>query len=278
MLLLDGKEVSKSIYQYIKDSKITRRLKLVVILVGDKEDSKVYVNMKQRKCQEYDIDVDVINYEKDTSKETIINAIKQYNNDSSVNGLMVQLPLPPYLQEYTREILDNIEPKKDVDGLTSNNMGKICLNHENTFYQCTPLGIIELLNYYNIQIEGSDVVIVGKSQIVGLPLSIMLSNLDATVSLCHIKTKDLKSYTQKADILIVCCGVPKLITTEHIKEGVTIIDVGINVIGQTSTGKRKICGDVDFEGVKDKVGAITPVPGGVGPMTICMLIKQILNC
>lgn len=278
MLLLDGKEVSKSIYQYIKDSKITRRLKLVVILVGDKEDSKVYVNMKQRKCQEYDIDVDVINYEKDTSKETIINAIKQYNNDSSINGLMVQLPLPPYLQEYTREILDSIEPKKDVDGLTSNNMGKICLNHENTFYQCTPLGIIELLNYYNIPIEGSDVVIVGKSQIVGLPLSIMLSNLDATVSLCHIKTKDLKSYTQKADILIVCCGVPKLITTEHIKEGVTIIDVGINVIGQTSTGKRKICGDVDFEGVKDKVGAITPVPGGVGPMTICMLIKQILNC
>ena len=152
MLLLDGKEVSKSIYQYIKDSKITRRLKLVVILVGDKEDSKVYVNMKKRKCQEYDIDVDVINYEKDTSKETIINAIKQYNNDSSVNGLMVQLPLPPYLQEYTREILDNIEPKKDVDGLTSNNMGKICLNHENTFYQCTPLGIIELLNYYNIPI------------------------------------------------------------------------------------------------------------------------------
>lgn len=278
MLLLDGKRVSKSIYQYIKDSKITRRLKLVVILVGDKEDSKVYVNMKQRKCQEYDIDVDVINYEKDTSKETIIDSIIKYNNDSSINGLMVQLPLPSDLQKYTREILDNIDPRKDVDGLTSNNMGKICLNHENTFYQCTPLGILELLNYYNIPIEGSDVVIVGKSQIVGLPLSIMLSNLDATVSLCHIKTKDLKSYTQKADILIVCCGVPKLITAEHIKEGVTIIDVGINVIGQTSTGKRKICGDVDFEDVKDKVGAITPVPGGVGPMTICMLIKQIINC
>ena len=278
MLLLDGKRVSESVYQYIKDNKISRQLKLIVILVGDKEDSKVYVNMKKRKCQEYDIDVDVITFEKDTNKETIINSIIKYNNDSSINGLMVQLPLPPNLQEYTREILDNIDPKKDVDGLTSNNMGRICLNHQKTFYQCTPLGIIELLNYYNIAIEGSDIVIVGKSQIVGLPLSIMLSNLDATISLCHIKTKDLKTYTRKADILIVCCGVPKLITEDHIKEGVTIIDVGINVIGQTSSGKRKICGDVDFEGVKDKVGAITPVPGGVGPMTICMLIKQICQC
>lgn len=277
MFLLDGKHVSQHCYQNIAKmiSDNTRQCKLVVILVGNKEDSKVYVNMKKRKCCEYGIDVDVIHYEKDTSKDTIINSINQYNNDSSVTGLMVQLPLPPHLQEDTRDILDTIVPTKDVDGLTSYNMGKICLNHEDTFYQCTPLGILELLKYYQIPIEGSDVVIVGKSQIVGLPLSIMLSNLDATVSLCHIKTKDLKSYTQKADILVVCCGVPKLITADHIKEGVTIIDVGINVIGQTSTGKRKICGDVDFEDVKDKVNAITPVPGGVGPMTICMLIKQI---
>ena len=141
---------------------------------------------------------------------------------------MVQLPLPSHLSIHTRSILDSIDSNKDADGLTATNMGKLCLNHEKTFYQCTPLGIIELLNFYNIPIEGSDVVIVGKSQIVGLPLSIMLSNLDATVSLCHIKTKDLKSYTRKADILIVCCGVPKLITEDHIKEGVTIIDVGIN--------------------------------------------------
>ena len=277
MILLDGKHVSQSFYQRIKELSMdnTPELKLVVILVGDKEDSKVYVNMKKRKCREYGIDVDLIHFESDTLKEVIIDSIQQYNNDSAVTGLMVQLPLPEQLQEDTREILDNIDPSKDVDGLTSSNMGKICLNRDDTYYQCTPLGILELLKYYEIPIEGSDVVIVGKSQIVGLPLSIMLSNLDATVSLCHIKTKDLKSYTQKADILVVCCGVPKLITEDHIKEGVTIIDVGINVIGQSKSGKRIICGDVDFEGVKDKVKAITPVPGGVGPMTICMLIKQI---
>ena len=277
MFLLDGKHVSQHCYQNIAEMRKdnTSQLKLVVILVGDKEDSKVYVNMKKRKCREYGIDVDLIHFECDTLKEVIIDSIQQFNSDDSVSGLMVQLPLPEHLQEDTRDILDTINPTKDVDGLTSYNMGKICLNRNNTYYQCTPLGILELLNYYQIPIEGSDVVIVGKSQIVGLPLSIMLSNLDATISLCHIKTKDLKSYTQKADILVVCCGVPKLITTDYIKEGVTIIDVGINVIGQTSSGKRKICGDVDFEGVKDKVNAITPVPGGVGPMTICMLIKQI---
>lgn len=278
MILIDGKKVSNSIYKYIESKNLENRKKLVVILVGDKEDSKVYVNMKQKKCIQYNIDVDLKHFDKDTDKNIILDYIEKCNQDNSVTSLMVQLPLPAQLQQYTRDILDTIDPNKDVDGLTSHNMGKLCLNHGKTFYQCTPLGIIELLNYYNIPIEGSDVVIVGKSQIVGLPLSIMLSNLDATVSLCHIKTKDLRSYTRKADILIVCCGVPKLINSDYIKEGVTIIDVGINVIGHTSTGKRKICGDVDFENVKEKVHAITPVPGGVGPMTICMLVKQIIDC
>ena len=278
MFLLDGKHVSQLHYQRIKETIDNNKFKLIVILVGDKADSKVYVDMKRKKCIEYNIEVELINFEKDTCKDSIIECIQKYNSDVDTTGIMVQLPLPIHLQESTREILDTIDFNKDVDGLTSSNMGKLCLNHENVFYQCTPLGVLELLKYYKIPIEGADVVIVGKSQIVGLPLSIMLSNLDATVSLCHIKTKDLKDYTQKADILIVCCGVPKLITDDHIKKGVTIIDVGINVIGQTSTGKRKICGDVDFEGVKDKVHAITPVPGGVGPMTICMLIKQIRNC
>lgn len=277
MIIIDGKEVSNSIYKYISNQNVVPK-KLIVILVGDKEDSKVYVNMKQKKCLEYDIEVVLKHYQENIDKNTIIQFIKDCNLDNSITALMVQLPLPQHLQDNTREILDTIDPKKDVDGLTSYNMGKLCLNHEDTYYQCTPLGVIELLNYYNIPIEGSDVVIIGKSQIVGLPLSIMLSNLDATVSLCHIKTKDLKSYTRRADILIVCCGVPKLITCDHIKEGVTIIDVGINVIGHTNTGKRKICGDVDFENVKEKVHAITPVPGGVGPMTICMLVKQIIDC
>lgn len=278
MILIDGKEVSNSIYKYIESNNLENKKKLVVILVGNKEDSKVYVNMKQKKCTQYNIDVILKHFDEHIDKNTIIEYIEHCNQDDCVTSIMVQLPLPSHLSIHTRSILDSIDSNKDADGLTATNMGKLCLNHENTFYQCTPLGIIELLNYYNIPIEGSDVVIVGKSQIVGLPLSIMLSNLDATVSLCHIKTKDLKTYTRKADILIVCCGVPKLITEDHIKEGVTIIDVGINVIGQTSSGKRKICGDVDFEGVKDKVGAITPVPGGVGPMTICMLIKQICQC
>lgn len=278
MIVIDGKEVSNSIYKNIENHHLEKNKKLVVILVGNKEDSKVYVNMKQKKCLQYNIEVTLKHFDEKTDKNTILQYIEKCNQDNLVTSIMVQLPLPAQLKQYTRDILDTINPNKDVDGLTIHNMGKLCLSHKKTYYQCTPLGVIELLKYYNIPIEGRDVVIVGKSQIVGLPLSIMLSNLDATVSLCHIKTKDLKSYTRKADILIVCCGVPKLINSDYIKEGVTIIDVGINVIGNTSTGKRKICGDVDFEDVKEKVHAITPVPGGVGPMTICMLVKQIMDC
>lgn len=271
MKLLDGRKLSNNIY-----SSLVKRdnVKLAVIIVGNKEDSKLYVKMKKNMCNKMGIDVHVEQVDEDNDQNKIKEIIKIFNNDSSITGIMVQLPLPKNLESYSREILDTINPRKDVDGLTSHSMGKLALN-VCEYIPCTPAGIIELLKHNNIKIEGEDVVIIGKSNIVGLPLSLMLSNLDATVSLCHIKTKNIKNITKNADILIVCCGCPKLITKDHIKKGAIIIDVGINVSYEEN--KKKIVGDVDFDSVKDIAGGITPVPGGVGPMTICMLIKQLLQ-
>ena len=272
MKLLDGKILSNEIYLELQKKIYT----FAVILVGNKEDSKLYVKMKKNKCIKMGINVKIFDYPENPDIKKIKEKIIELNNDSEIKGIMVQLPLPKSIKEHTRNILDTIDHKKDVDGLTSYSMGKLALNDNNCFKSCTPLGIIEMLKRYRIKIEGENVVIIGKSQIVGLPLSLMFSNLDATVTLCHIKTKNLKKITKTADILVVCCGDPQFIKKDHIKSSVTIIDVGINVIYDYE-GNKKVVGDVDFEDVKEKAGAITPVPGGVGPMTICMLIKQILE-
>ena len=271
-MLLDGKSLANEIYLELHKYKH----KFAVILVGNNENSKLYVKMKKNRCSKMNIDAIIYNYDENINIKEIINKIMSLNNDPEIKGIMVQLPLPKLIRKYTREILDTIDHTKDVDGLTSHSMGKLALNDSSCFKSCTPLGIIEMLQRYNIKIEGENVVIIGKSQIVGMPLSLMFSNLDATVTLCHIKTKNLKTITNTADILVVCCGDPQFIKKDYIKTGATIIDVGINIIYDYE-GNKKVVGDVDFEDIKEKAGAITPVPGGVGPMTICMLIKQILQ-
>ena len=193
------------------------------------------------------------------------------NNNSKIHGILVQLPLPDNLKEYESKILNTISVNKDVDGFHIINAGKLFLNRERQFVPCTPLGCMELLDHYHIDIEGLNTVIIGSSNIVGLPLSIMLLQRGATVTICHIKTKDVKEHTKKADLVISCCGVPHLVKNDWLKEGVVVIDIGTNTLD------GKLVGDVDFLSVKDKCKYITPVPGGVGPMTIAMLLKQVVE-
>lgn len=271
MKLLDGKkiasEICEEIKKEIKEKNITPGLG--VILIGNKSDSVKYVNMKRKKCEKLGIFQKLIHLEGSVTNEEVIQELERLNKDDKIHGILVQLPLPENLN--TDIILSKIDPKKDVDGLHHRTMGRVTLNRNLTFYPCTPRGCIDLLRRYNLEIESKNIVIVGKSNIVGLPLSIMLMNLDATVSVCHHKTNNIKFYTQNADILIVACGVPNLVDETWIKKGVTILDVGITVT------EKGVVGDVNFEKVKDKVNYITPVPGGIGPMTIAILMKQVFE-
>lgn len=272
MIILDGRKVSEELYKEIKIDTVKK--KICIILIGNNEDSIVYVNMKKKKCLKYNIETEIIHIENIDYKQ-LIQIINDKNIDKNIDGIMVQLPLPNNLKKYSQLILDTILYSKDIDGLTSNSIGKLAMNYNPKFKCCTPYGIIKLLNYYNIEIKGSNITIVGYSNIVGKPLSLMLSNMGGTVSVCTIDTKNIKEITKTADILITCCGCPKLINQYYIKNDVIIIDVGINI--SYKDNKKIITGDVDFESVKNKVKAITPVPGGVGPMTIYSLINQILN-
>jgi len=269
-MLLDGKTLSLKLKEELRENLnfINEKLKLVVISIGDDEASKVYINKKRLLASELGIEFLEIHYDNVTESD-IIEKIISLNNDSSVTSIMVQLPLPKYLNE--KRILNTINPFKDADGLSAMNLGKLVMN-EDGIIPCTPKGIVKLLNEYNISLKGKNVVIVGRSNIVGKPLFNLLLNLDATVTICHSKTKNLGNYTKKADILIVATGVSKLIKKEHIKDGVIIVDVGIN------REDGKIVGDVDFNDVSDKVSYITPVPGGVGPLTVIMLMTNVLEC
>lgn len=267
MEILDGKKLSSDIKLQIKDSVKELMIKpcLAVIQVGDDLASNIYVENKRKACSEVGIYFKHIKFDEYVSEKEIINKIIELNNDEYVDGIIIQLPLPIKFNE--KRLVNYVTKLKDVDGLTDSNKALLLRNNP-LLVPCTPLGIIELLKAYNIEISGKNVVIVGRSNLVGMPLALLMNNYDATVTLCHSKTKNLKDYTLNADILVSATGVPKLITKDMVKKDSVIIDVGINRVD------GKLCGDVDFDNVKDLASYITPVPGGVGPMTVAMLLQN----
>ena len=282
--IIRGTEIGPVIREEIKEE--TVRLKeqhgvvpgLVTILVGKNPASLSYVTGKQKTAKElgfYSIQEDVA---EDVSELLLLELVEKYNRDPNIHGILVQLPLPKHNNE--TKILYAIDPDKDVDGFHPVNIGRLMIG-EAKFYPCTPYGIQQMLIKSGISTDGAEVVVVGRSNIVGKPISMMLvqkaKGANATVTMCHTGTKDLSSHTRRADILIVAAGRPKAITADMVKEGAVVIDVGVNRIGMTPEGKAKLCGDVDFEAIKEKASAITPVPGGVGPMTITMLMLNTLR-
>lgn len=278
MKLINGKEIANDIYtelsnkiKYLEVNNITPGL--AVILIGNRIDSQTYVNMKEKKCKDLGIKSRIINLDENIEEELVVQNIKNLNNDDSIHGILIQLPLPSHLNE--DRVLSNISLEKDIDGFHYSNIGKLTLNRQPTFVPCTPKGCIELLKRSNIIIEGKNVVILGRSNIVGLPLALLLLHENATVTICHSRTVDVKSITQKADIVIAACGKMEMVKKDWINDKCTIIDVGINS-KEDKTRKRgyRLVGDVDFEDVREKVEYITPVPGGVGPITIAMLMEQ----
>lgn len=267
--IIDGKLVSKLLKDELKEkiSNLSVKPKLVVISVGNDEASKVYVGQKEKASNYVGMDYLHIHYD-DISEDDLINKIKELNNDDSVSGMIVQLPLPRGLN--ANRIINNIDPNKDVDGLTYLNQGKL-LNKEECLVSCTPNGVMELLKYYKVDLEGKNVVIIGRSNLVGKPLFNLMINANATVTLCHSKTKDIASITKRADILVVAIGSPNFVNKDMIKKGCIIVDVGINRVND------KLIGDVDYNSCFDKCKLITPVPGGVGPMTVTMLLYNTYN-
>lgn len=270
--IIDGKAISTALKEELKE-KVTKLAGqgvtpcLAVILVGEDPASTVYVNNKKKACEF--IGIKSLSYElpESTSEEELLKLIETLNADDSVNGILVQLPLPKQIHEDA--VIKAISPKKDVDGFHPESVGALCIGQPG-YVSCTPAGIIELLKRSNVEIEGKECVIIGRSNIVGKPMSLLMLRENATVTVCHSRTQNLKEVCKRADILIVAIGKPKMITSEYVKEGAVVIDVGIHRL----EGK-KLCGDVDFDDVAPHTSAITPVPGGVGPMTIAMLMK---NC
>ncbi len=277
--IIKGTEVAKEIREELKREVEELKSKhgvtpgLVTILVGEDPASVSYVTAKQRTAHDLGFYSVQDNQPADISEEALLDLIDKYNKDPKIHGILVQLPLPKHIDE-TR-VLYAIDPKKDVDAFHPVNVGKLLIG-EPDFLPCTPHGIWQLLIRSGAKIEGAEVVIVGRSNIVGKPMAAILMqkhpNANATVTVCHTKTRDLAFHTRRADILIVAAGRPKAITADMVKEGAVVIDVGVNRIGTTPEGKAILCGDVDFDAVKEKASMITPVPGGVGPMTITMLM------
>lgn len=265
MELLDGKVVKAKVLEDLKEKvdKLDVKLGLTVIQIGDDPASLVYVGQKEKMANNMGFNFNHIKLDSDISEEEVLNIIDNLNNDDSVDGILVQMPIPNHLN--SKKIQNAILPCKDVDGLTDINMGKLC-HGVSSLVPCTPMGIIDLLKYYNISISGKNVVIVGRSDLVGKPLMALMINNNATVTLCHSKTKDLKSYTKNADILVVAIGKANFIGKDDVNEDAVVIDVGINRLED-----GKLHGDVLFDEVKDKVSYITPVPGGVGQMTVAEL-------
>lgn len=274
-VIISGKEISNE-FRY-KMSEEVKEIKerygraphLAVIIVGDDPASQSYVKGKSKACEEVGISNTTIELSSDITQLDLLNKIGELNRNKNIDGILVQLPLPKHIDEEV--IMRYIDPMKDVDGFNPVNVnglytGKDCIK------PCTPTGILKLLNNANVEIEGKNVVVLGRSNIVGLPVSKMLLDENATVTICHSKTKNLKEITSQADILIVAIGKPKFITSDMVKEGAVVIDVGVNRID------KKLVGDVDFDNVKNKTSVITPVPGGVGPMTITCLLENTINC
>lgn len=268
MTLLNGKEVSKVILEEIKRKLENEQIRpgLAVIQVGEDEASNIYIKRKAKMAEELGYNFRHIKLPENVSEEKLLRTIDDINADDTIDGLLVQMPVPRHINPKT--VQNRISPLKDVDGLTDINMGRLAHNEE-SLVPCTPMGVIDLLNYYDIEISGKNVTIVGRSDLVGKPLANLMANNDATVTLCHSKTQNLKFHTENADILVVAVGKAKLIKADHVKEGAVVVDVGINRMED-----KKLCGDVDFDSVKDKASFITPVPGGVGPMTVAELAKN----
>jgi methylenetetrahydrofolate dehydrogenase (NADP+)/methenyltetrahydrofolate cyclohydrolase len=279
--LIKGAEVAKQIREELAKEIAELKEKhnvvpgLVTVLVGADPASQVYVGSKEKTSQELGIYSERYDLPAETTQEELLKLIDKLNKDPKINGILVQLPLPKHLNE--EEVLYAIDPKKDVDGFHPVNVGKLMIG-EPDYLPCTPAGIQQLLIRSGTQIEGAEVVIVGRSNIVGKPIANILlqkaPGANATVTICHTRTRDISFHTKRADILIVAAGKPKAVTADMVKEGVVVIDVGVNQIGTTPEGKRILAGDVDFDTVKEKAKAITPVPGGVGPMTITMLMMN----
>ena len=269
--IISGKEVAENILTTDLKSRVEKLRqsniipKLVVILVGEMKASASYVAQKEKFAGKAGIISEVQRFDDNISEDEILNRISEINSDKSIHGVIVQLPLPKHIS--VAKVLNNINPDKDVDGFTPFNVGKLFLG-EDTLVSCTPKGIMLMLESKNVNLSGKNVTVIGRSNIVGKPVSILCQQQNATVTMCHSKTKDLDSKLADADVIIVAAGVPKFINGSQIPEGAVVIDVGIHNI------EGKLCGDVDFESASKRASAITPVPGGVGPMTVCALIEN----
>jgi methylenetetrahydrofolate dehydrogenase (NADP+)/methenyltetrahydrofolate cyclohydrolase len=252
---------------------------LTVVLVGDDPASRVYVNSKEKACGRVGIDSTTLRLPASIGQKDLLKLLGQLNGNSAVHGILVQLPLPPAIDP--TDVLCTIDPVKDVDGFTPENMGRLLSGFPYTV-SCTPAGIVRMLEFYEVPLEGSDVVIIGRSSIVGKPLAALLvrktEGMNCTVTLCHSKTKDIAGYTRRADVVVAAMGSPRFLKAEMVRSGSAVVDVGINRVEDSSAKKGyRLVGDVDFDAVSDKAAFITPVPGGVGPLTVAMLLKNTLK-
>ncbi len=269
--IIDGKAVSQFVKDEVKKEVSALGEKgvsvgLAVIIVGNDPASRTYVNNKKKACEATGIISEEYALPEDTTMDELLALIKELNAKKSINGILCQLPLPKHLDE--KAVIDNIDPIKDVDAFHAVNTGHIMIG-DYSFLPCTPAGIMEMLKYYNIEIEGKECVVIGRSNIVGKPMAMLLLQKNGTVTICHSRTKNLKEVTSRADILVAAVGIPYFVTADMVKDGAVVIDVGMD-----RNKEGKLCGDVDFAEVEKKASYITPVPGGVGPMTIATLMKN----
>ena len=275
MQIIDGKKVSAEVKANVK--RLTDELKakhnitpgLAVVIVGDDPASRVYVNNKKKACEAVGFISEEYALPASTTQEELLSLVETLNNKADINGILVQLPLPKHLDD--KAVIAAIDPKKDVDAFHAVNVGKIMLG-EYDFLPCTPAGVMEMLHAYEIPVEGKECVVIGRSNIVGKPMGMLLLHENGTVTICHSRTKNLAEVCRRADILVAAVGIPKFVKADMVKDGAVVIDVGMD---RDENGK--LCGDVDFENVKEKCSFITPVPGGVGPMTIATLMKNTLK-
>ena len=272
MTIIDGKALSEKVLKEIEkehselEKKVGRKAGLAVIIVGENPASQIYVRNKIKACEKVGFHSETIRLDENITEENLLLEIEKLNNNSNIDGILVQLPIPKHIDGL--KIINAISAEKDVDGFHTTNIGKMMIGDETGFLPCTPAGVVHMFEEYNINLEGKDVLVIGQSNIVGKPMTLLLIKKRATVQVCNSKTKNLSEKLQKADVVVAAAGSPKLIKAIDVKEDVVVIDVGINRVD------GKLCGDVDFEEVSKKASFITPVPGGVGPMTIAMLIKN----
>ena len=272
--IVNGREIAKEIRKKVYEEVIKLKSKYTVvptittIKIGKDPSSELYLKLRDNACREVGINSNHLEFDENISGDKVINAINKLNSDVNIHGILIQYPVPNHISQ--DELMSIIHPKKDVEGFNPYNMGRTLLGNEHII-PCTPFSVLTILEHENVDLKGKDVAIVNHSNVVGKPLAALLLNRNTTVAVCHVFTKDVKQYTSKADILVTAAGIPKLITKDHVKENAFVIDVGII---ETNEG---ICGDVDFDEVKEKAGKITPVPGGVGPVTIACSLKNMLK-